>query len=321
MISKTGKIIVRVHDLMDKYARREDGSESPILADQRFDNHNKMTITGMVEVGTDSPDVNPVEDANLLMPRCLHYPVGYVGGGVFPVDIRPGDRVWFHYLCAEDRSAMERNRDGSWNVTMQVSDIFCVEREGTLIMNQNWVLAEPVRDQKISLVDAFGFEKAAELLPSEGIQMVEQVKLDPYVDEAYIRHIDHCRYRGVDEEVMAGNRVYLAKDSAFPNVIRNRQRLLCRHTDILAIHHSDPSQVKPVGDNHLVKVAVNEYKSTVIHHTVIVKAPEWGLIVNSGKRCKQGNVGSKIMFTRRWCRPLTKEYWLVSDHELLALLQ
>lgn len=339
MISKTGRVIVRLEKLMDTHARREDGSESILLADTRFDNHNKMTITGIVQYGTDAPDTNPLEDADLLMPRCHHYPIGYVGGGVFPVDIRPGDRVWFHYLCAENKASMERNSDGTWDVYMQVSDIFVIERgrpqlnvnsEGfmsglysqkQLIMNQNWVLGDEVKESTLVLFDALGDKKPTKMTPKGGIELLKGFNVDSYVDEAVLHHIDPVRYRGVSDEVKVGDRLYLSKDSTFGNVIHNKQRLLFRHTDILAKWHKDNDKVIPVGENHLVRVQLNEYKSTVIKHTVITKAPEWATIIASGANCKYGKPGDKIMFTRRFTRLLDKEFWIVSDSEIQAILK
>jgi hypothetical protein len=306
---------------MDEFARREDGSESMLLADTRFDNHNKMTITGIVVAGTDAPDQNPIEDADRIMPRSHHYPTGYIGGGVFPVDIRSGDKVYFHYLCAENRTSMERNADGSWDIYMQVSDIFLMERDGRIIMNQNWVLGEEVKEPIIQVFDSLGGPVAQQLSPSKGIEIVKGFNMPSYVDEAVIFHIDPCRYRGVAREVGTGHRVYLSKDAAFPNVINNKKYELFRHTDILAIYHDDPKQVIPVGETHLVKVELNEYKSATISHTVITRAPEWGVIVASGDACSHGAPGATIMFTRRWTRPLTKEYYLISDSEILAHLQ
>src|SRR6187551_2421514 len=153
MISKTGKVIVRIKSRMDQFARREDGSETPIMADLRFDNHSKMVITGIVQIGTAHPDKNPLEDADRVMPRCNYYPTGYVGGDVFDIDFRPGDEVWFHYLCAENNDQMERNADGTWDIYMQVSDIFCYRRNGQQFMNQNWVWGEEVRDTNLVAVD------------------------------------------------------------------------------------------------------------------------------------------------------------------------
>jgi len=320
MKSKTGRVVVRLERLMDEFARRDDGSQSILLADTKFDNHNKMTICGVVQVGTDAPDVNPLEDANRIMPRCHHYPTPYVGGGVFAVDIRKGDQVWFHYLCAEDRTSMDRNTDGTWDVYMQVSDIFCLEREGKMYMNANWCMGEEIKDVSISLYDAIGDLKAPELKPTEGIQLIPGFNINSYVDEAIVTQLDPCRYRSVHREVNAGDRVYLAKDATFPNVIKNKQRVLFRQTDIIALWAKDPKDVKPVGSNHLVRVPIVEYKSTVIKHTVITKAPEWGEVVASGLDCWYAKPGDKIMFTRRWTRLLSKEYWLVTDGEILAEL-
>lgn len=320
MKSKTGRIVVRLQRLMDEFHRRDDGSESLLLADSKFDNHNKMTITGIVQAGSDSPDVNPVEDANRIMPRCHHYPVGYIGGGVFEIDIRTGDRVWFHYLCAEDRTSMERNADGSWDVFMQVSDIFCIEREGKLYMNQSWVLGEEVKNTDLNLVDALGDRMQQEMKPTKGIELLKGFNIESYVDEAIVTQLDPTRYRSLHREVSAGDRVYLSKDATFPNVIKNKQRILFKQTDILAIYHKEPEHVIPVGDNHLIRVEANEYKSTVIHHTVITKAPEWGTIIRSGKACQYGQPGDKIMFTRRFTRLLSKEIWLICDGEIQAHL-
>jgi len=302
MISKTGKVVVRLNRLMDEFARREDGSESILLADTKFDNHNKVTITGIVQVGTDTHDVNPIEDANRVMPRCHYYPTPYIGGGVFKIDIRKGDRVWFHYLCAEERTSMERNADGTWDVFMQESDIFCLEREGKMYMNNNWCIGDEIKDTSISLYDAIGDLKAPEMKPSDGIQLVPGFNLNSYVDEAIVGQIDPSRYRSVHREVEAGHRVYLAKDATFPNVIQNKQRILFKQTDILAVWDKDPANVRPVGENHLVKVEEKYYKSTLIKHTVITMAPEWGTIVASGRACVNGMPGDKILFTRRWTR-------------------
>jgi co-chaperonin GroES (HSP10) len=321
MISKTGRVVAVFARRMDEFVRREDGSETSILADTRFNNHEKMNIAGVVKVGTDAPDTNPVEDADRIMPRCHHYPQGYMGGGVFPVDIRPGDRIWCHYLCLEDMSSANRVHDGSWEVNLQVSDIFCIKRDGRMIMNQNWCIGKEVKESDLVLVDAIGDKKEPEMTPAKGIQMIKGFNVKSYVDEAIITQIDSCRYRGVHDEVKQNDRVYLAKDSAFPNVIDNKQALLVRQVDIIAIWHKDPAQVRPVGENHLIEVDPLEYKSTVIHHTVITKAPEYGTIIASGKACKNGKPGDKIMFTRRWTRLLNKNYWLIDDSEIQAHVQ
>jgi hypothetical protein len=254
------------------------------------------------------------------MPRCHHYPTPYIGGGVFNVDIRKGDQVWFHYLCAEDRTSIERNRDGTWDVYMQVSDIFCLERAGIMYMNQSWCLGEEYRDTTLNLVDMHGYEKTAALTPGKGVEMVKGFNLSSYVDEAIVTFLDPTRYRSLYGDVKPGDRVYLAKDATFPNVIKNKQRILFKQTDILALWAQDPAEVIPVGENHLVKVPVVEYKSTLIKHTVITKAPEWGEIIASGAHCTSGIVGEKVLFTRRWTRLLNKEYWLVTDGEILASL-
>lgn len=319
--SKTGRVIVRLERLMDEFHRRDDGSESILLADTKFDNHNKMTITGVVQVGTCNHDANPVEDADRIMPRCSYYPSGYIGGGVFEIDIRRGDQVWFHYLCAENRTSIERNRDGTWDVYMQASDIFCLQREGKMYMNQNWVLGEAIKDNTLNLVDMHGYEKAAALTPGTGIEMVKGFALDSYVDEAIILQLDPSRYRSLHREVKESQRVYLAKDAAFPNVIKHKNRLVFKQMDILALWGDRPANVIPVGENHLVKVNIEEYKSTVIHHTVITKAPEWATIISSGEQCKNGKPGDKIMFTRRWTRLLDKEHWLITDGEIQSTLE
>lgn len=321
MRSKNGKVVVRLPRLMDEFARTEDGRETSILADTKFDNHNKMTITGIVVMGTSVHDVNPLEDADRVMPRSNHYPAGYVGGGVFEVDIREGDRVWFHYLCAENRVSMERNTDGSWDVYMQTSDIFCIEREGKLKMNQNWVIGEEIRDSDILLVDALGEVKEEMLTPASGIELLKGFAIDTYVDEAMLVHIDACRYRTVHDEVEVGDRLYLAKDSCFPNVIHGKKRLLFRHTDILAVYDKENAKVIPVGENHLVRVLVNQYKSAVISHTVITRAPERAEIIASGDYCENAKAGDHVMFTRRWTRLLDKEIWLINDNEIQAQLK
>jgi len=313
--------VVRIQNRMDTHVRRADGSATELLAETRFDNHNKVTIHGIVQVGTRIADINPLEDADRLMPRCHYYPVPYVGGGVFTVDIRPGDIVWFHYLCAEDDAHMERNRDGSWDITMQVSDIFCYSRHNRMHMNQNWIWGEEVKDTTLIAVDALGYEKRAAIPAAKGIEIVPGVTLPPYVDEARVLQIDPCLYRSVHHEIFVPDRVYLAKDAAFPNVIQGQRGLLFRHTDVLARYHRDPARVMPVGSNHLVRVEEGEYKSAFIKHTHITIAPEWGEVVSSGRNCTAAKPGDKIIFTRRWTRLLSRSYYLVEDGEIQAHLQ
>ena len=76
--------------------------------------------------------------------------------------------------------------------------------------------------------------------------------------------------------------------------------------------------VVPVGKQHLVKVLEKEYKSAFIKHTHITIAPEWGRVVASGADCTEAVAGNNIIFSRRWTRLLSKEYYLVEDGEIQA---
>ena len=320
MISHSGKVLVLVSKLMDSFVRRSDGSESSILADIRFDNHNKMTITGVVIAGTDTMDVNPLEDFDNKMPRTLFKPVGYRYNNVFKNDLRKGDQVFFHYLCAEDKTMMSRASDGQWQVLMSISDIFCFKRDGVMHMNHNWVLGyepEPVPE----FVDVNGVKIRGSLNPTHGVDLFMGNIASPFVDEAIISQIDDCSHNSNHEEVKAGDHVYLAKDSMFVNVIDNKNSLLFRHSDIVAVKGREVKDTIPVGNQIMLKVSNNDYRSEIIKGATILRAPEYGIVFRTGKRVTNVVTGDKIIFSRRWTKLLDREYYLIPDGEVQATIE
>jgi hypothetical protein len=337
--SPAGKVVVFVPRLTEEFARRDDGSVSTIRQEAKFDNHWKGVTEGIVAVGTDVGGGEIVDDADHIMPRSAYNPTGYLTSSIFRPSIKPGDRVWFHYLCSENREQMHVTSDGYF-LGMDANDVFCVlpgdDKNAKLVWNHAYCAGDPVveDDRKAVLLDANGAEIKAKVMPWQGVPLVVGLLAPPMVDQCRIWGMSPSLYKDVSAEVSEGDHVYLAKDSEFVNYILDHKTWVFKHSDIIGIVSKDVSKTKPVGDYHLVRVPLNDYtletkrkivkdeltgfNATLVNKTPIVVTPNRGTVIASGSRARSAEPGEMILFTKRWTKMLDREYWLVHNGEIQA---
>ena len=341
-ISPTGHVIVRVDRLMEENARREDGSVSSLKQDIRFDNHSKMVTTGIVVAGTMDGGNEVVSDIDYILPRSKTRPAGYRFSNSFNVDIRKGDRVWFHYLCAENKALVQPIASGGFYITMNAYDVFCLQRGddpmSELIWNFSFCAGDQIveDERKHEILDAHGNVLKAKVKPSQGLEIVVGLFAKPMVNECIMWGIGPSQFDDVSKEVKAGDHVYLSKDSEFVNYIKDHACWVFKHGDILGHVKRNSAEVRPVGRYHLVKIAINDYKTetrrqvvkddltghmaTMISKRPIVVIPSSGVVVASGGLCTHAALGETVIFTVRWMRMLDRYYWLIHDDEIQGKL-
>lgn len=340
--SPTGQIIVFVERLMEEYARRDDGAVSTIRQDIRFNNHAKMTTTGIVVAGTKDSGTEVVGDLDMTMPRSAQYHVAHLFSSAFDVEINKGDRVWFHYLAAENKALIQPISSGGFYVTMNSADVFCqLPGDNTmkeLIWNFMYCAGDQIieDERKTIILDAHGHEIKAKVKPSQGLEIVVGLFANPQVNECKIWGIGKSKIDDISSEVKAGDHVYLSKDCEFQNYIQNHSCWVFKHSDILGHVKRNPQDTIPVGKFHLVKINVDDYK-TEMHRAVIkeeltghnatlinkrprIVIPSTGKIISSGGLCKHGAAGDKALFSIRWMKMLDRGHWLVHDNEIQAIL-
>lgn len=339
-MSPTGKVIVFVERLMEEFARRSDGSVSTIRQDTKFDNHNKMTTTGIVVAGTHDGGVEVIGDKDMIMPRSSRFPAGYEFSSVFKPEINPGDRVWFHYLCGENKALIQPTT-GGWYISMNAADVFCIlpkdDKNAPLKWNFMYCAGDEIieDDRNATILDARGNPIKVKVKPSQGLEIIVGLFAKPMVAECKIWGIGETTHRiNVSSEVKPGDHVYLAKDSEFSNYILDHQTWIFKHSDILGHVKRQPKDTIPVGKFHLVKIAIDDYKTeqrhsivkddltghkaALIHRTPILVVPNRGTIERSGKLCTHGAVDEKIVFSTRFMKMLDRHYWLIHDDEIQA---
>lgn len=337
-ISPTGRVIVYVERLMEEYGRREDGSVSTIKQDVRFDNHSKMTTSGIVVVGTNYGGYEVFSDADMIMPRSKHKPLKPLFSSIFTPSINKGDRAFFHYLCGENKAFIKADASGGFYINMNSSDVFCTlpgdDKSKPLLWNQNYCAGtEIIEDERnTKIFDVYGNEMRAKMKPSKGVELVVGLTAKPMVNECIMWGMGAAQHQSVHEEVKEGDHVYLSTDSEFKNFILDKPVWVFKHTDIVGHVKKQPGDTIPVGMYHLVKIALGDYRqetgktivrdeltgynATLLHKKPVIITPNTGKIIRSGKKTSRFNLDDKVLFTKRWCRMLDKGHWLIHDSEI-----
>lgn len=341
--SPTGKMIVFVDRLQEEFHRRDDGSVSAIKQDTRFDNHSKMTTSGIVVVGTDDGGVEVFADSDLKMPRSKHVPTPILFSGIFKPSINKGDRVFFNYLCSENKAYIEPEASGGFYINMNTSDVYCSlpgdDKTRELLWNMNFCAGkEIIQDERnTTIFDQHGTAIRAKIKPSQGVQLggiaiAQILNAKPMVNECIMWGIGPAQHHNVFGEVKNGDHVYLSVNSEDQNYILDQKVWIFKHTDIVGIVKPHLQDTIAVGMYHLVKVSLTDYRqetqktlvhddltgfdATLLHKAPVIITPNKGKIIRSGKQCVKAKGGDHILFTKRFCRMLDKGYWLVHDSEI-----
>ncbi len=100
----------------------------------------RHTMTGGQEIYIEK-DFNPYERA-VQFGEIVHCPMRISNNLLYEVDLRPGDKIYFHHFVVQEDNFDEINGEKLYRC--MYNNIFCVVRDGEIIPVQDWVFLTPV---------------------------------------------------------------------------------------------------------------------------------------------------------------------------------
>jgi hypothetical protein len=305
-----GHSLARLESIHEKKA----GS---IILESKFNPYQKVVIHGKVLVAPSRGNHEAVYEKDMSEPREATPRTDYHYADEYTPDIKAGDQIYFHYLCAtQPYFDFDIDKDGTHIRRIPVTDTFCSVREGKIIMNMDWVLGEPFYGRQAKIINMDGREVRGTTKMVGNIELVTGIVMTPQMDMAVISHIGKSPYFDRYSEVKAHDIVYTTKDSGFKNTIEGTELYAFKHKDIIGIYGDEP---RAVGDYALVKVDVHEYKGKLIPSAkkMQLQFPATGEILSAGKNFSY-KPADRIVFSRRWTKMLTKELFFVNFNDVIG---
>lgn len=145
-------------------------------------------------------------------------------------DIQIGDKVYFHYLVADQDNLHEQ--DGVQYLRVPVYKIFCVVRDGVIIPYGGFVLAKPEYSCDISEIDVDGKKIMAKLSPS-GLVTTTEVTYNKNM--SIVHHIGKPLKNAPNLGVKQGDKVMMHKNSHAEYEIEGEKYHIYEQQDLLCI--------------------------------------------------------------------------------------
>ncbi len=173
-----------------------------------------------------------------------------------PVEVIPGDEIYFHYNCLLDPSNfIAREDDGNLLYRIHYAQIFCYVREGEINMVNAYVLVSPV------------FDGDAEAIEVNGQTIIGKVKngLITEIGEKpkYLNGVVEYIGKGIGKDVRSvipGDRIFFRPSSEFRNCILGVDFYIMRHWDLLLcyISEEEKAMTKKLAAEQGVVIEFNE---------------------------------------------------------------
>jgi len=144
-------------------------------------------------------------------------------------EIFPGDKIYFHYLSADEQEMMIHPENGRKMLRVPESSIFCIVRNGEIIPFGGHVLAKPIYSEDIKEIDVDG-KKIMARVSDSGLVTSTEV--------SYIKNSSKVCYigdslNGEDLGVKAGDTVVMEINSHKEYEIEGENYHIYEQTDML----------------------------------------------------------------------------------------
>jgi co-chaperonin GroES (HSP10) len=146
-------------------------------------------------------------------------------------EILPGDKIYFHYLAADEEEIMTHPDNGRKMLRVPESSIFCIVREGKIIPYGGHVFAKPMYSDDIQEVEVGGKKimarvSASGLVTSTQVSFIKNSTVVKYIGES----LD-----GEDLGVRPGDTVVMEVNSHKEYEIEGEKYHVFEQSDILCI--------------------------------------------------------------------------------------
>jgi co-chaperonin GroES (HSP10) len=248
-----------------------------------------------------------------------YIPTDYVPEFVFAddqeIDIVPKDKVYFNYLGYSDDNFI-KEEDGFKLYKIPIESIYCVVRDGELIMLNSHVLVKPYYGEGLTEVDVDGKNVWAKFLGKTDI--IESIKEQPKAFEGILCHIGSPLGHNSRETLSKGDRIVFTPSYAFTaeqykDKIEGEEYFVVQQWDIIG--KVVDNIMSPVGDYVAMTQEgglINDNRKIynpkeedqeftkgqifLLNDSVKKAKRDAGTVLGRGELCKNVAIGDKVRF-------------------------
>ena len=220
------------------------------------------------------------------------------------IEVRPGDKIYFHYLGLHDNNYLGKDRKGNSIYMIPYDTIFCIVRKKKICMINGYVLVEPFfgKDyQDIAIPEYNSFMKPIGTRTIKVKMNDDGLVLDigekPKYRQGTIKHIGaHIKN---DFKLKAGDKVIFGDGCEFKNTIEGKEYNVMKQWDVLATIKDN--KVVPCGMTVMVDpFPVPKASKIILLDTSMLKPQEnEGIVVGVGNLVPPDvELGDKVRFRK-----------------------
>lgn len=280
-----------------------------LFQDVRFNRHAKIVICGDIIEAPEFGDSEPIGELFEGIPRRVHHRSKTIRASECELNLLKGDKAYFHYLTLEMDENFVMFQEKLQVYRVRASDIFCVVRDGKIIMNLNYVLAQPYwREGLEDLGDGIR-GKTKEI---NGKKIVTEVAMKPDVNIATIHHIgDFEGARGISKDDVC----LLTPNCEFENEIEGVKYWVFKQDDIIAVKRDN--LVVPVKDWCLIQTDEIPYTGILTIQKEYLGMSHSGIVVAFGdKPYIPLKRGAKVIFAHQDMRKMMSNLVLIPSQNI-----
>jgi co-chaperonin GroES (HSP10) len=134
------------------------------------------------------------------------------------MDVKVGDRVYFHHFVADRKNQMVEDEDGSFILQVDANQIYCAVRDDEIIMQNFWCFVEQKKEEE------------------ENYKTDSGIFLKTTVDIEDLRgYLKYANQEILEYGAKIGDEVVFTENSEYNMNIEGKELLRMRNIDILAV--------------------------------------------------------------------------------------
>lgn len=203
------------------------------------------------------------------------------------VEVRIGDKIWFHYLCISDNNYIGRADDGMKMYKVYYDQIFGRKSTDGIVMMNGYVMVKPFFGDDFKEVECDGKKINAKTEVLAGVEIVTETVEKPKYLHGILYNIGKPVGKDTRLTCHKGDHIVFTPSSEFTNKIEGDEYYIMRQWDIMAKDTVDG--YVPVGN--YVSIVPDTYK----HKGLIILLEDYYPIANTGVvKCLGENAGEEI---------------------------
>jgi len=230
-----------------------------------------------------------------------HYSPPFTSIDDQPIQGKPGDKVYFHYLALSDDSYMGQDPDHNRYYRVPYDSCFCFVRGATTLMVNGYMQVEPFWNEDYQEIEVDGKIVRGKLKGNLVVGMVEA----PEYRTGTIRRRGLNYGADTRDTIEERDIVIYSKGSEFKNTVEGKEVYLMQQWNIIA-KREDKTFI-PVGD--YVHLRVKQRKGIIMSLEDVLE--DTGVVLAIGENCNYVTVGDTVQFN------VKAEFFNIDDTILL----